>query len=66
MKGRRRYAIAFQVDEYWKGSPNRTRVLYGADDGADCLGDGGYEVGKNYLVYAGEQDVKDEVFDGLF
>ncbi len=38
MKGRRRYAITFRVDEYWKGSPDRTLVLYGVDDGTDCLG----------------------------
>jgi hypothetical protein len=66
MKGRRRYSITFRVDEYWKGSPDRMRVLYGLDDGTDCLGDGGYEVGNNYLVYAGEQVVKDEVLDGFF
>jgi len=66
MRGRRRYAITFRVEEYWKGSPDRTRILYGVDDGTDCLGDGGYEVGKNYLVYAGDQVVKDEVLDGFF
>jgi hypothetical protein len=33
--------------------------------GTDCLGDGGYEVGKNYLVYASEQDVQDVTLDGL-
>jgi hypothetical protein len=66
MKGRRRYVITFRVDEYWKGSSSRTRILYGVDAGTDCLGDGGYEVGKNYLVYVEDQVVKDEVLDGFF
>ena len=65
MKGRGRYAITFHVDEYWKGPSLRSVILYGVDDGTDCLGDGGYEVGKNYLVYASEQDVKDVIIDGL-
>jgi hypothetical protein len=54
------------VDEYWKGSADRTHILYGVDDGTDYTGDGGYEAGKNYLVYAGEQIVKDEALDGFF
>jgi len=29
------------------------------DPSTDCMGDGGYEVGKTYLVYAGEREVKD-------
>jgi hypothetical protein len=66
MKGRRRYAITFRVDQYWKGAPGRSVILYAVDPGTDCLGDGGYGVGKNYLVYASEQDVKDEAFDGQF
>ncbi len=63
MKGRGRYAI-FHVDEHWKGIPGRTVILYGVDDGTDCLGDGGYEVGKNYLVYASEPDVADGFAEG--
>jgi len=66
MRGRGRYAITFQVDEYWKGTPGRNVILYGVDDGTDCLGDGGYEIGKNYLVYASEQVVKDVIMDGIF
>jgi hypothetical protein len=66
MRGRRRYAITFRVDEYWKGSVGRRVIIYGVDDGTDCLGDGGYEVGKNYLVYAGEQDVRDVILEGGF
>jgi hypothetical protein len=65
MKGRGRHAITFRVDEYWKGAPGRTLIIYGVDDGTDCLGDGAYEVGKNYLVYASEQDVQDVTVDGL-
>jgi hypothetical protein len=65
MKGRDRYAITFRVDEYWKGLPGRRVTLYGVDGGTDCLGDGGYEVGKDYLVYASEQDVQDVTYDGL-
>jgi len=62
MKGRRSYSITFRVDEYWKGSPDRMRILYGVDSGTDCMGDGGYEVGKNpsmgraLLGAAGDQE----------
>jgi hypothetical protein len=66
MKGRGRYAITFHVDEYWKGSPGPNVILYGVDNGTDCLGDGGYEVGKNYLVYALEVQVKDVILDEFF
>jgi len=59
MRGRNRYAITFRVDEYWKGSPVRTLLIYGLDPGTDCLGDGGYQVGKEYLVFAFEQRAKD-------
>jgi hypothetical protein len=45
MRGRNRYAISFRVDEYWKGSPGRTLVIYGLDPVTDCLGDGGYHTG---------------------
>lgn len=63
MRGRRRYSISFRVDEYWSGSPDRMRILYGLDGGIDCMGDGGYEVGKNYLVYAEQKIVKDVILD---
>lgn len=66
MKGRNRYVIAFRVDEYWKGSPGRTLVIYGLDSGTDCLGDGGYQVGKEYLVYAKEQRADDVVMGDYF
>ena len=46
------YAITFRVDEYWKGSPGRTLVIYGVDPGTDCQGGGEYQVGKSYLVFA--------------
>lgn len=63
MRGRGRYAITFHVDEYWKGAPEPSVILYGLDSGTDCLGDGGYEIGKNYLVYASEQNVKDVIME---
>jgi hypothetical protein len=66
MRSRGRYAITFRVNEYWKGSPDRTVILYGLDARADCLGDGGYEVGKSYLVYASEREAKDVVLGGYF
>jgi hypothetical protein len=65
MKGRGRYAIIFRVDEYWKGTPGKGVTLYGVDDGTDCLGDGGYVVGKSCLVYASELDVTDVVAEGV-
>lgn len=64
MKGRRRYAITFRVDEYWNGSPGRTLVLYGVDDGTDCMGGSSYKVGKSYLVYASEKVAKDVILAG--
>lgn len=66
MKGRQRYATTFRIDEYWKGSPGATAVIYGMDDGTDCLGDGGYTAGKNYLVYAAETDSTDVILDEYF
>jgi hypothetical protein len=66
MRGRNRYAITFRVAEYWKGSPEEILVIYGLDPGADCLGDGGYQIGKEYLVYAIEQRAKDVLLDGYF
>ena len=66
MRGRGRYTITFRVDQFWKGSVGENVIVYVVDSGTDCLGDGGYEVGKNYLVYAGEQDVRDVILEGGF
>ena len=66
MRGRNRYTITFRVDEYWKGSPGRTLVIFGLDPGTDCLGDGGYQVGKAYLVFASEQRAKDILLGDYF
>src|ERR1700733_7994977 len=44
MPRRGRYAITFRVDEYWKGPRQLTIVIYGLDDGTDCLGGSSYEV----------------------
>ena len=66
MSGRGRYAITFRVDEFWKGSVGRNVNVYVVDSGTDCLGDGSYEAGKNYLVYADEVDVRDVFLDGKF
>jgi hypothetical protein len=63
---RGRYAITFRVNEYWKGSPAPTIVIYGVDPGTDCMGWGDVEVGKAYLLYADEQEAKDYVFDDYF
>jgi hypothetical protein len=41
-------------------------VLYGVDARADCLGDGGYVAGKNYLVYASEKEATDVFLGELF
>jgi hypothetical protein len=59
MRGRNRYAITFKVEEYWKGPLKRLVVIYGVDPGTDCLGDGGYQVGQEYLVYATETYARD-------
>ena len=62
MRGRGRYAITFRVNEYWKGSPGRSVIVYGVDAGTDCRGDGGYAVGMNYLVYADEVEARGRYF----
>jgi hypothetical protein len=58
--GRRgnRYEFTFRVDEYWKGPVGQTVTIYGMDAGTDCLG-ANYEVGKNYLVFAQDSEVRD-------
>ena len=66
MRGRKRFAITFRVDEYWKGSPGRSLVVYGMDPGTDCLGDGEYRVGNEYLVYAREQRSEDVLMGDYF
>lgn len=58
MRGRQRYAVTFRVQEYWKGTPAPAITLYTLDPGTDCLGDD-YQVGKEYLVYASEQEARD-------
>jgi hypothetical protein len=65
MKGRQRYAITFQIAEYWKGSPGKTVALYGMQSGTSC-GDDAYEVGKSYLIYASDQPVKDLTAGNFF
>jgi hypothetical protein len=64
MKGRGRYEITFRVDEHWKGSRRRMIVIYGLEEGTDCMGGASYEVGKNYLVFASEQLSQDVSLDG--
>jgi hypothetical protein len=66
MRGRNRYAITFRVDEYWKGTPGRTLVIYALDNSTDCMRDGGYQVGKSYLVFAYEQPAKDFLVGDYF
>jgi hypothetical protein len=66
MHGRERYAITFRIDESWKGTRQRTVIVYGMTDGTDCKGGSGYEVGQNYLVFADEKPSQDKVIGGLF
>jgi hypothetical protein len=65
MKGRQRYAITFRVDENWKGSRRRTIVIYGLDEGTDCMGGSSDKVGKEYLVFASEQQSQDAPVFGI-
>jgi hypothetical protein len=65
MKGRRRYAVTFQVNRYWKGSPTYNITLYDLDAGTDCHGFD-YQVGKEYLVYASQEKARDYRFDDFF
>ena len=64
MHGRGRYEIAFRVDEYWKGPQQPTMVVYGLDNGTDCMGGSSYVVGKNYLVFASERPSDDVLWPG--
>lgn len=64
MRGRKRYAITLRVDESWKGSVQRSVVIYGLDEGTDCMGGSRLEVGKNYLVFASEQPSVDVLRPG--
>jgi hypothetical protein len=41
-------------------------VIYSLDPGTDCLGDGGYQVGKAFLVFALEQKVQDVLLGDYF
>lgn len=59
MRGRGRYAITFRVEQYWKGPKQTSIILYGLDDGTDCLGGSSYQVGTEYLVFASEHPSKD-------
>ena len=65
MKGRGRYAITFLVGEDWKGSQQRTIVIYGLDEKYDCIAGSSYEVGKNFLVFASEQQSQDVPVYGI-
>jgi hypothetical protein len=53
MRGRGRYAVTFEVVEYWKGNPGPKVTLHDVDPGTDCKG-AGYEVGHSYLLFAYE------------
>jgi len=56
------YAVTYRVEEYWKGSPARELVIYGMADvfPGRCEGWGDVSVGKEYLIYAFEGEVRDE------
>jgi hypothetical protein len=56
MQTRDRYATTFRVEKFWKGSPGRNVTVYTVD--GDCFGNGGYQVGKNYLVFATESSTE--------
>ena len=64
MPRRGRYAITFRVGEYWKGSRQATIVVYGLEDGTDCLGGSSYEVGAEYLVFASQEPSQDVLWPG--
>jgi hypothetical protein len=59
----KRYAVKFRVDEYWKGSPANTLILYEfttkLNFGGSCSGPP--EPGKAYLLYAVEERAKDHI-----
>jgi hypothetical protein len=66
MPRRGRYAITFRVNQYWKGPKQTTVILYGLDDGPDCLGGSSYQVGTEYLVFADEAPSQDVFLERNF
>jgi hypothetical protein len=60
MKGRGRVKVIFEVLRYWKGKPNSLVTLYDLSLGesGDCMGYG-FQIGKEYLVYAQSTISKD-------
>ncbi len=59
----KRYAVKFRVNEYWKGSPANTLILYEATTLLynPCSWSRPPEPGRVYLVYAVEKRAKDEI-----
>ena len=55
---RARYAVTFRVERYWKGSPAAKVTLFDVSPGTDCQ-EFGFEVGKQYLVYALQSEAND-------
>ena len=60
---RQRYAVSFRVNRLWKGNQGETVTLYDLSPGTDCQGFG-FEVGKEYLVYASRGAAEDFKIDG--
>ncbi len=58
-----RFVITIRVNRIWKGPPTPTVTLYDLSPGTDCQGFG-FEVGKEYLVYASEDSAKDLKING--
>ncbi|QOY89760.1 hypothetical protein [Paludibaculum fermentans] len=49
--GRRRYQIRFSVAEIWKGADSKELTVYDQNPAGDC-GGWGFELGKDYVVFA--------------
>jgi len=60
---RQRYAVTFRVNRFWKGNQDEPVTLYDLSPGTDCQGFG-FEVGKEYLVYAYLGVAEDFKIDG--
>src|SRR5437016_3347586 len=58
MRGRQRWAVTLRVLEYWKGDPGPVVTLCDLDPGTDCMG-AGLQPGKQYLIFASQEIVKD-------
>ena len=63
--GTKREVVTFLASRYWKGNRSREVALYTREPGTDCIGVH-FEIGKEYVVFALEQESRDYWLDNVF